>query len=36
MVPTYMDLSNGISIGVVQTTPESESAMIAVKPQIGG
>jgi hypothetical protein len=32
-IPTYMDLSNGISIGVLQTTPESA---IVIKPQISG
>ena len=33
MVPTYMDLSNGMLIGVVQAMPESA---ISIKPQISG
>jgi len=33
MFPTYMDLSNGMSIEVVQATLESA---ITIKPQISG
>ena len=33
MIPTYMDLSNGRSIGVVQATLKSA---ITIKPQISG